>query len=412
METNTFYSDAMKIILEIKKNSRCPNCGGSFHNSTCIYCKSLNPLLEEKIRELKDITDEVIKNINPTDEKFNIFLSALYAIDNIDFINDLLTKYDYFNKMDNFYQEIVERIEKDGKITQEEIPYVESIILRNDINEANKGTTNYIANYFIRAILYNNLNHETTPIISYEIFEEMIKNYTTNIMKNTYGYPSSTCEILPSEEYQKIDEDSLVLGDNIANTVRFNEDIIKALYYYGNAEFIEVFNHELRHSYQYKEVFSGHEVSLLGMIATKDKILRDMLPNYYQENYKAISYEKDAFAIGIKSRLMALEIFGLEAIKKHEQMQEVAKYQNSLFDTKRLDNGVDIELDELFNKTIINTPTILKRYPQLNYLYKLDNNIVIPKTIEELKEDYEHLDQSNITEGIISLYEEYLQRNR
>ena len=93
METNTFYSDA------IKKNSICPNCGGSFHNSTCIYCKSLNPLLEEKIRELKDITDEVIKNINPTDEKFNIFLSALYAIDNIDFINDLLTKYDYFNKI-------------------------------------------------------------------------------------------------------------------------------------------------------------------------------------------------------------------------------------------------------------------------------------------------------------------------
>ena len=412
METNTFYNDAMKIILEIKKNSRCPNCGGSFHNSTCIYCNSLNPLLEEKIKQLKDMTDEVIKNINPNDEKFNIFLSALYALDNIDFINELLTKYDYFSKMDKLYKDITDRIIKDEKITKEEIPYVEGIILRNDINEANKGTTNYIANYFIRAILYNNLNHEQTPIISYEIFEEMIKNYTTNIMKNTYGYPSSTCEILPSEEYKRIDEDSLVLGDNIANMVRFNEDIIKALYYYGNTEFIEVFNHELRHSYQYKEVFSGHEVSLLGMIATKDKILRDLLPNYYQENYKAISYEKDAFAIGIQSRLMALEIFGLEAINKHEQMQEVVKYQNSLFDIKRLDNGVDIELDELFNKTIINTPTILKRYPQLNYLYKLDNNIVLPKTIEELKEDYEHLDQSNITEGIASLYEEYLQRNR
>lgn len=240
----------------------------------------------------------------------------------------------------------------------------------------------------------------------------MIKNYTTNIMKNTYGYPSSTCEILPKEEYQKIDDDTLVLGENIANMVKFNKDVVMALYYYGNTEFIEVFNHELRHSYQYKEVFSGKEVSLLGMIATKDKILRDMVPNYYDDNYELISYEKDAYAIGIQSRLIALDFFGLEPINKNEQMQKVAKYQNSLFDTKRIYNGMSIELDDLFNKIIINNPSLLKRYPQLNYLYKLDNNEVIPKTITELKEDYEQIDPINISEGIKTLYEEYIQRNR
>lgn len=417
MDIDTFNIDNIfdslkNIILEINKNSKCPNCGGSYHNSICIYCNSLNPLLEEKIKMLKDITAEVIKNVNPKEEKFQLFLSNLYSLRNIDFVDDLLTKYDYFNVMNNFYKKIIAKINNNEIITKEEIPYVENIILRNEINDANKGTTNYIANYFIKSILYNNLTKEKISIVSYEVFKEMLKNYTTNIMKDTYGYFSSTCEILPKEKYQEIAEDKLVLGENIANIVRFNEDVIKALYYYGNTEFIEVFNHELRHSYQYKEVFSGNEVSLLGMIATKDKILRDMLPNYYNENYNLISYEKDAFIIGLKSRLMTFQIFGLEAANKKEIIEKIIMYQNSLFDTKRIYEGTDIELDELFNKTIINKPSILKRYPQLNYLYKLDNNEVIPKTIAELKEDYENLDESKISEEIKTLYEAYLQRNR
>lgn len=418
MEKVTFnidnaYEEALSLIASIRQNGNCPICGGTYHNSTCAYCDTPNATLEEILRKLNDISHQVISNVQPNTEKFNLFLGALYSLKEIDFIDELLTKYDFFNKMTDLYNEIITRISNNGYITEEEIPYIESIIYRNDSTMTNKGATNYIANYFIKMVLYNNLNKdEKHPVISYEVFEKMIQDYTCNIMKDSYGYDFSKCEILSPEEFQKFDDDELVLGENIANIIRFNRDVLRALYYYGNCELLEVFNHELQHSYQYKEIFSGQRVSLLGMIETKDLILRKTLPGYYQSNYKAISYEKEAFIVGIQSRLLALESYGLRPLDKQEKEQEIAQLQQGLFDTTRVYEDEAISLDDLFNKTILQRPDLLEKYPQLKYLYKLDNGVVIPKTREELQADYETLDVTTLTPDLKSLYEAYLPRNR
>lgn len=417
--TKLYTNKAFAYITEIKSNLICPYCGGKYHNGKCMYCLKPNDKLSKAIENLEQIImqySKLMQQYKLPVTTFNSFLNALYSLGqiDIDIVNEFLNKYDYFTKVDLFYEHIKERIKEGGIIYEDEIPVIEAIIKRNDGLYQKDVNNNVIGDYFISHIFYNHLDSSNVvPMLSYDAFRSLIIGVVENITKKNYGYHEARCLIIPSKEFGKYEDDEVVVGDNEGNITRLNEDLVKAMYERGNSELINTIYHELRHAYHYKQIFSGKEISYMGMLATMDKILKELIPGYYQENYERISYEKDAQICGIIAEINVLASYGLTPLKKDEMIKKINDLHLNIGSLKRYVNGEEFVIEELFNICIKDKPIYLKRYPQLQYLYKEEEGIIVPKASEELKTDYENLcENGEISVSLKEMYEYYISRQR
>ena len=86
--------------------------------------------------------------------------------------------------------------------------------------------------------------------------------------------------------------------------------------------------------------------------------------------------------------------------------QEITNKYINILNYKRKINGKIQDIDTIFNEFIKNHPEILNQHPQLKYLYKIENNQVIPLNEEELYLKYQSLIQkTNITDEQKKKYE-------
>ena len=288
----------------------------------------------------------------------------LYSLGNIeiDCIDQLLKQFQYDGLMQRYYENL--NLSFDKKLNPTDIDILGTLIKRNDRD------LDEIYDYVIYNILNNSLDQEK-PIFDFETFKIMLQNMIVNIIKKISKTPNPTCEILPNQDFNFFDtETHFTSGEAIDDNIKLNELSVKRFYEYGNTAFLSTIFHELRHIYQHYVMLQGKEVSPLGVLMAKDILLRDYFgSSYVKENYHNLSYEKDAFMVGEKSRLNYLESLGFIANNKDKSLKYIADLQTKLMDTTRVINGEKYDIDLLFAFVISKNPKYLDLYPILKKVY-------------------------------------------
>ncbi len=362
------YYELKPIIENIRKIGRCPNCGGIYLNSNCMYCCSINKELKQNINNLEIIIKRLLyclSNLPLKKVSINKLFNLLYSLkdDKISCINYILEKYNYINTYNRFIKHILSRLPiLNNQLTDLEINSLETLIFRNEDNES----LNDVYNFFIYNALLEMQN------VSYECFVKVIKQFTENLMKSYY--PNPKCIIKSSFDFE-------VAGSSFLDTIKILEKDIKELYYNGNPSIIFTIFHELIHSKQWKEIFETRNYisNPYAIKELKDFLLVSASDNYKNENYCYLSYEHEANYIGLQMYKEYLEKLGFK-INEENYNEELNKLRIKIDDNKRYINGEERTLDEIFNYFIMYRAYILDKYPQIRYLYKVKNGLVVPKS--------------------------------
>lgn len=380
--TDKYYEELKTIIFEIK-NYTCKNCGGNFTNNECNYCCSKDNNIEIELKRL----DLILKNIlnettNLDDIHINKLFNLLMILNNSqDIINKFLKIFNYQQMFKNFLEETLPSLnDKSIELTELEINTIETLIYQQ--NE------NYNLTPIYQIIINKCVNKQQT--VSLECFQRIIKQLSEKILKPFYK--NSKCILKKYEITQKDNKHFIQYGENKAHLIYLNVDEINNMYYNRDLNILITIFHETIHGIQYKNIFHGkQQIDPLVIHETKDYILSKYIPIYYKENYENISYEIEAEYLG--------NILTSRYINKNLNISEInIKYQNILDHTRTL-NGEITDIDTLFNEFILNHPEILEKHPQLQYLYKIENNKVIPLNEEELYNQYQSLiSQDNIND--------------
>lgn len=398
-----YYNDLKPLIKKIR-NYKCINCGGNFTNSKCNYCDQNDKELEQIINKISLILNNIsyqLQILNLNNIKINKLFNLLYTLnDSQDCINKFLNKYNYKQLFNEFSKEIIKKVQDHNTIfTNLEINVIETIIYQKN----NQYNLKYIYHYFINRCFNNKQN------VSIDCFKEIIKQLAETTLSPFYK--NSTC-ILENNKAIKINNKNCIqLGSNKAYKIYLNEEEIENLYNNRNPEILITLFHEAIHGIQHKNIFYGNqEIDPLVILEIKDFILSKIIKNYYNDNYDNLSFEIEADYLGYQLTNQYINT-------KLNDRKISYKFTNILTNKNRIINGQLKDIDTIFNEIIINHPELLKKHPQLNYLYKIENNKVIPLNEEELYCKYQELIQNpNITEEQRKKYElvysEYIDINK
>ena len=123
------------------------------------------------------------------------------------------------------------------------------------------------------------------------------------------------------------------------------------------------------------------------LLQSKEDIIRKNYPSYYKDNYFKYSLEVEARYCEDLYTYNYLNILGLQPQNMdvvNKRMQENLKL---IEDENRIINGKESTVSEIFD-SLNKDSSLLKKYPILNLEYKEKDGNIIPKTLEELQEDY------------------------
>ena len=394
------YYNQIKPIIEKIRGYKCKNCGGNFNNSNCAFCDSLDNDLEIELERLRLILNNFSKEtININNIKINKLFNLLYTLnDSQDIINNFLDKYNYKQLFNDFSKETISKLDNPDTIfTDLELDTIETLIYQNN----NQFNLKYIYQYFINKCINKKQN------VSLECFQEIIKQLTEATLKPFYR--NSQCILKKYDQINEKGKHFIEYGGNKAYKIFLNIDEINNMYYNQDPTMLITLFHESIHGVQHKNIFYGNQdIDPLLLLEIKDYILSKYIPNYYKENYENITFEIEAEYLGC---LLASKYINKNIINSNTHY----KYNNILNQTRTI-NGKITDIDTIFNKYITNHPEILKKHPQLQHLYKIENNTVIPLNNEELFNQYQLLiSQANISEEqkqkINLLFSQYININ-
>ena len=372
---NKYYNQIKPIIKKIREY-KCPNCSGNFNNSECNFCGSVDYNLEKELEKLKLLLDDFSKEtitLNHHNIKINKLFNLLYTLnDSQDIINNFLDKYKYKQLFNEFSKETITKLDKTDIIfTDLELNTIETIIYQNN----NQFNSSYIYKYFINRCINKQQN------VNLECFQEIIKQLTEITLKPFYR--NSQC-ILKEYEINKYGKHFVMYGSNRAHKIYLNINAIENMYYNQDSNMLITIFHESMHGIQHKNIFyDKQDIDPLVLLEIKDIILSKVIPNYYNENYNNISFEIEAEYFG--------QVLASNYINQNLIDNDIQYKYNNILNQQRTINGITTDIDTLFNNYIVDHPELLKKHYQLQYLYKIENNKVIPLTEEELYNQYEKI---------------------
>ena len=397
---NNTYKEINPLIKGIIDNGKCKNCNGSFLDAICSKCGNKNNSLVDFIdlleKHLKRF-EEVLNNLPEKNFKINKLFNLLYSISSIKIscVEKFLAKYNYIETVLETSKIAIEKLEKKEKLKKEELEVLEMIIKKEDLD------FNYerLHELLIKNAILKMQN------VSYECFLLVIKNFVIDKMKVYYKKPE--CIITKFTEYHEEDYERITMALSKNHIMWLNEELVKKMYYEGQNALINSIFHELTHSMQYKERFNGKLLNSFIIDEIKEFILANKLDNYYEENYRVINFELEARYFGILNAIEFFEKLGFSIDKKRHNM-ELEDIATIVMDKKRRYRGKKTTLDKEFDKYILKHPEILKKHTQLKYLYKVENKEVLPKSIEDLENDYKDLmDDYTISELDKQFYKDF-----
>ena len=356
----------IELCNDIKENKKCTGCGASkYNNCECIYCGNINYNLKKLVSKLND----ALNNVKKID---NNVLVSLYNIRDLDIkeINNILGRYNFDSvindKLDSLYEN------KYGlSIDKEDIRLFISLL---DSNSLSRKDIDFISMSLMRFMVLGKLDtNNTNKKILFKYFTELF-------MRDKMDNPICIYT-------DKIDAQ----GDSFYNVIRYKEtDVDKLLEEDNYIELLRLAFHECTHTFQNYYIHKGTSITSLLFLQTKEQIIRDYYPNYYKENYNNYLEEVEARYNEFYSLLQIMKVFKLKMSDKAINVinEEMVKEQKNMNNRKRMFNGKEAILDEIFDSIILNTNDLYK-YPLLNLQYKLDNGIVVNKSNDEIRYDYE-----------------------
>jgi len=380
-----------ELCDKLKNLDSCKTCGGTHQGGICMFCGKENQEIIYLSLQLEKKINNLTANLFGK-ESLNSILTSLYSIRTLDIplVNKILLDFNYENtilKTHSYIQNnIKEIINNNITLSKEQYDFLVTSFLNK---EYTGNSENMIANIIIKAILDKNKNLS----ISKEIKEKIFLRVSCAIANNVLGFSASHAyiqeDVLPESEKR-----NKSFGGAFYNDIFLSR---KTIHDEPDNIFVTIF-HELVHLRQYMEHDINQILSGKNLIEIKDSILSDILPLYYDENYLDISYEKEAFYYQHKE---TIDYFNCINVEISNKMREKAVMYDQAFgdflsNMYRKDKGTVVILSELFDKEIINHSEYLSKYPQLNFEYKLKDNMVLPKTIEELKNDFNNFQNGSL----------------
>ncbi len=352
----------VQICDEIKNNSKCTSCGGSFDNSTCMYCGNKNTTLENLIGELKN--EISIRQVNDD------ILNSLYSIRNLEIneVNNIIIENNYGKKLENKYKDIHSRITSDN-LSNDDYKYI-VYFLDNDLFLGKN--SNYYINTLMKKMLTDKLD------ISNEEKLKLIKSFTEMFMRGKVKNPKCV--------YDELDEKTI--GESLYNRIELDKtSIIEFLQNKNYIKMLEIIFHECTHTYQTHIRSVDKEISYIILQETKEYLIRQKNPKYYNENYIKYTEEAEARYCGALFTLQYLDAIGLKVSNNNYFMEVMEREEKLFYDNERTIKGKSTTIDEAFS-TYVTDVSLLNHYPVLKTEYKNHNGVLTKKSMEEIIEDY------------------------
>lgn len=253
-------------------------------------------------------------------------------------------------------------------------------------------------------------------VVTFSTFQKILQYFVKGTMKilNDGRIPNyfPSCSVdslrknkLGSSSYRN-------LGECTFNQVTLSLESVQKIYQGEVKEFQTIF-HELCHVKDSLDIYSNVFNRQL-MVKIKDFAVRELsyqkellkgenFDRYYHDNYLNLSFEIDAEADGYIYFMRYLTYLGLKLSEKQEQqlLTEISSFLVNRKSEREVSNlsYIDrekIELSELLDYLIEDSPQIFESYPQLKLEYIIEDNRVRPKNSKELFETYKALSKDDI----------------
>ena len=145
---------------------------------------------------------------------------------------------------------------------------------------------------------------------------------------------------------------------------------------YNAFDFFSTLFHESIHAVQF-HLWNSNKISFESLFQIKDYLLKNIIPNYYQDNYKFIFYEVEAYLNEGDITLNYMQCFKYQItkdmIEKKETPEKIFNKIISNISIRKV-NGEYDDLFNLFDKHIKDNPKWLKKFPMLNVEYIVEDN--------------------------------------
>ena len=411
-----------KLVGEVLKNCRCPNCGGHVYPAKCNYCKS--ELSKEKDEIRKESIDKLTSFIKENSSAFsncNSLCAELFPLSThgIAEVDGVLEE----NNYKEFVEEILDIVATENHLLSENSNYIKLCNSGVDVYSAMmKIITQNIGKIF------GELNHKGVSFdkiknnCSFLVFKAIVdKKYSTYpeqmqaLYKQMIYAVTSFYGINTTVAFKNMDKN--VLGSSCRNFINVANDIFD-----NSPEIIlDTLIHEEIHRVQEEMLMQGF-LSNHFLTMAKDGILMDILGKQFtNENYNSdftlFPHEQEAYLHSPKITLDVLRTLKCNPSDEfYSYMDRITQWTKEGLDVGvRFFNGDAVELDTLFEREVAFYPKSIERYPQISFEYKVENETIIRKNSLELKEDYEKYKSGEIVwkgdeNEICALYEQTIKK--
>lgn len=423
----TFFNDA-KPIVQHMQNCKCKSCGSNmFRDNRCAYCMAVSKDVEEQLKKLETLIKKYSSTIEnlPFSKKMpiNQFLNMLASMDTVksELVEDFLNKFEYREKYNVVFEAALRDMQKmlieNVELPNRQLSIIESQLLFSkyrwvEVYEPyEKHQKNGVNKYALPFLFFAKNAGTQHNQISYEAFRQLVINFTNAEITRTLGFDrGGLCEVIEEPEKERNDSHFKTLAYQKYDKIVLSEEIIRDLYEGKSFKVIDTIAHELTHMKQYYYGFMyGNNF--------KDKILSMYLPDYYDNNYYRTSFEKEAYIQGYLGCYDLLKSININPDLAYQS--DNPSYLNYMInhynDPVRIVNGEERNIDDIFEEFISKRPDVFKEYDKkykyFHLLYKIVDDTVVPKTTEEIQNEYEELKAKGVEsyeEPMDELYQYFL----
>ena len=359
-------AEIIKLCTELKHSNHCPGCGGNIENGTCAFCGRPNEKSVELIRSLEALLHSETYPLEALMELVNIYdLKIPFVNAIVDAKKDSISMALAFLQEQNRYDETINMLSKDNSdmVLNPNCFYgIAREYLSGDIKMEEGSFIQFMKLYVKKILESGNFKslYQKTPTVKFATTDEMDRVHKASEDTIVHGL----CAKSPTG-------DTVYLHDQSFLTRRNSEP----------HENVVTIYHELQHLIQPSYYKTPERFNLIGLMMAKEEAIRNIIPNYKDENYEHMAVELDANANAYMALASDLESLGLDPLN-YRGIAEVLF--DKILDTRRTLNGEETTLDNLFD-TLVKDPEVLNAYPILELQYKnIDGNIV-KKSLEELQ---------------------------
>ena len=155
-------------------------------------------------------------------------------------------------------------------------------------------------------------------------------------------------------------------------------------------EILDTIFHECTHCIQEVDLHDGKTITYAMLMETKERVIRmiDVDDNYYHCNYELFSEEVEARYSAAVLTFNYLKHLGLYIKDQNYFTDKINTEMQNIYNEKRVYNGKDTTVSEMFDSIEDKPLWILEKFPILKLEFKIENNKIVPKDLEEIIDDY------------------------